>query len=433
MSIPVTDQPYWQHTVSRSFQEPVWTHSVDTLIVGGGYTGLSAAIECATKSTSVWVVDQGPLAEQAAIGCSSRNGGQVGFSLKPSFERLSRWYGEAIATAMLQESMQALVELEQLLAGVDVDWQKNGTFVGATTLKNSDQLKKDADAFSQRFNQPVQVIEKADLNSEIESPLYIGGVVYPNEASIHPRKLHLHLLGSAAEAGVHLASYTEVTRVLRLGTRFKVTLKHMPSAQTRIVYAERVLIATNGKTTAALDPVHRWVFPVGSYQLATQEIDAPLAARLFPKKRNVSDTRRVITYTRLSPDGRRVLFGGRSSALDTDVTAALPLLRSQMLSVFPQLEPVGIDYVWLGSVGFTFREHPLVGEQKGLYFSLGYCGQGIPLACYYGKRMGQVMAGTGEPPALWNQGVVTRPYYWGQPWFLPLVIKSYQWADRLGV
>jgi len=434
--------PFWEESHPESWSAfgaervpPTRTSSlsasVNTLIIGAGYTGLSAAIELSKSGQEAVLVDQGSLWNAIGPGCSSRNGGQVGFSIKPSCRQLSQYYGEETAHAIMHEALVANAYLEKNWSGEDIAWRKNGTFVGAHTLGHLRRLSGDAVRFSEQFAQPVKLISPEEVSSEIASPLYVGGVVYENEASLHPRRLHLKMLNAAAANGAVIFEHHRVIALQRQSRGFLIDV--MAPTGLNKVTAERVLIATNGTTTDALGPAHRWLFPVGSYQLATEDLGSERAHALIKRQRNVSDVRRVVTYTRLSPDGRRVIFGGRSSALETNARSALPRLRRQMLEVFPSLERTAVDHVWLGHVGFTFREHPLVGEDRGYFYSLGYCGQGIPLAIYYGHRLGQVLARTAEPPRLWNLGVQTRFYYRKKAWFLPAAILAYQWADRLGV
>lgn len=429
--------PFWD--VHAAALEPPATaelpEQVETLIIGGGYTGISAAIEIAQAGQAVWLLDQSDLFARAGDGCSSRNGGQVGFSLKPSQGTLSQYYGDTLANALIDEALAANHELKELVKGAHVEWQENGTFVGAHTRRAFKQLCHDAEWLAKRSRQRISVVGRAELEGEIESPLYVGGVVYADEASVQPRKLHLFLLEKAKRLGVNFSEHTTVLGIARLphnpAAQFAVTVSQ--SGTVRRLLVRQLLIATNGKTSPAMGSVSRWVFPVGSYQLVTEPLPADLVERLIPNLRNVSDTRRVVTYTRRSGDGRRIVFGGRSSALETTPERALEPLRAQLLQVFPQLVAARIEHVWLGHVGFTFRQHPLIGHHAGQYHALGYCGQGIPLACYYGRQVGKVMAGVAKPPALWNLGQITRPYYRKRPWFLPLAIGAYRLADYLGV
>jgi len=197
--------------------------------------------------------------------------------------------------------------------------------------------------------------------------------------------------------------------------------------------ARQVLLATNGYT-GALSPWHRRrVVPIGSYIVATEELDPALVRRLIPHARNVGDTRRVVIYLRPSPDGRRILFGGRAAAAEQDVTRCVPRLRQMMAQIFPELGAARISRAWMGFVGFTFDTLPHLGGDRGLYYCMGYCGQGFPSATYYGRRVGLQMAGVaGGATALDGLAFPTRPLYYGRPWFLPAAILGYRLRDRLG-
>jgi glycine/D-amino acid oxidase-like deaminating enzyme len=184
-----------------------------------------------------------------------------------------------------------------------------------------------------------------------------------------------------------------------------------------------------------LSPWHRRrVIPIGSYQIATDRLGADLVRSLIPQGRNVSDTRRVVVYYRPSPDGERIVFGGRASLDERDPLGCVPRLRSMMTQVFPQLESVGIAHAWAGWVAYTFDTLPHLGQRDGLYYCMGYCGQGVALAPYFGRRIGQQIADQPEgATALDSLPFPTRPYYFGSPWFLAPAILAQGLMDAVGI
>ena len=199
------------------------------------------------------------------------------------------------------------------------------------------------------------------------------------------------------------------------------------------VRARQVLLATNGYT-GALSPWHRRrIVPLGSHLIATEPLDPRLMRRLLPRGRNIVDTRRVIVYYRPSPDGRRIIFGGRASAGERDATRCVPRLRAMLATIFPELAAVRVSHAWMGFVAFTFDTLPHLGCRDGLYYCMGYCGQGIPLASYYGRKVGLQMVGRpGGETALTGLPFPARPLYYGRPWFLPAAVLGYRLRDRLG-
>jgi glycine/D-amino acid oxidase-like deaminating enzyme len=397
----------------------------DVLIVGAGYTGLVAARETARAGRSTLVLEAGPIGG----GCSSRNGGQVAFSLKPELKALTARHGAGVARALYREGFEALAELRALaqLPGVDCDWRDNGCFYGAHTRHQFERHKRALAAQPHGFEVPVRVIEPRMLPSATGSRLYHGGFVYPEDAALHPLRLLRALHARARAAGAAAYAHCRVAALERSSDGF------IAHTERGTVAARQVLLATNGYG-GTLSPWHRRrVIPIGSYIIATEPLPAAVVERLLPQGRNLVDTRRVVMYVRPSPDGRRILFGGRAAAAETDPSACVPRLKAMLVEVFPELAAVRISRAWMGFVAYTFDTLPHLGSRDGLYYCMGYCGQGLPLASYYGRRIGLQMLGDPDgATALDGLAFPTRPFYTGRPWFLPAAILGYRLRDRLG-
>jgi glycine/D-amino acid oxidase-like deaminating enzyme len=200
------------------------------------------------------------------------------------------------------------------------------------------------------------------------------------------------------------------------------------------VKARQVLLATNGYS-GPLSPWHRRrVIPIGSYQIATEPLGADRVRALIPHGRNIVDSRRVVVYFRPSPDGERIIFGGRAALAEKNPIACVPRLRQMMDRIFPQLKSVGVTHAWVGWVAYTFDTLPHLGRHGGMYYCMGYCGQGVPLAPYFGKRIGQQMLGLKEGrTALDGLPFPSRPYYYGKPWFLAPSVFAYRVIDAIGL
>jgi glycine/D-amino acid oxidase-like deaminating enzyme len=232
----------------------------------------------------------------------------------------------------------------------------------------------------------------------------------------------------AAAAGADFRSHCAVEAVARTPSGFDVRTAR------GTVRARQVLVATNGYTGTFAPWHRRRVLPIGSYIIATERLETARVERLIPGGRNIGDTRRVVVYFRPSPDGRRILFGGRAAARETDVTRCVPRLRQMLSEVFPELARVKISSAWMGLVAFTFDTMPHLGEREGIYHCMGYCGQGVPMSVYYGRKIGLTIAGRqGGESALMNLPFETRPLYTGNPWFLPAAVAWYRLLDRLGI
>ena len=193
--------------------------------------------------------------------------------------------------------------------------------------------------------------------------------------------------------------------------------------------------ATHDETPVLEDQLsHAAIGFVNRTASATEALDPEVMARLIPKRRNIVDTRKVVVYFRPSPDGRRVLFGGRAAAMERDVVRCLPRLAAMMAEIFPELAETPISRAWMGFVAFTFDTMPHLGSRDGVFYCMGYCGQGVPLSIYYGRRIGRQMADRRDGrTALDGLAFPARPFYRGWPWFLPLAIAGYRLRDRLAL
>jgi glycine/D-amino acid oxidase-like deaminating enzyme len=195
-----------------------------------------------------------------------------------------------------------------------------------------------------------------------------------------------------------------------------------------------VLLATNGYS-GALSPWHRRrVIPIGSYQIATEPLGQARMRELLPHGRNMGDSRRVVVYFRPSADGERIIFGGRAALAEKDPLVCVPRLKSMLAEIFPQLRNVGITHAWTGWVAYTFDTLPHLGRHDGIYYCMGYCGQGVTTAPYLGMRIAQQMLGLPEGATAFDGlPFPSRPYYYGTPWFLAASVLAYRVLDRLGI
>src|SRR4029077_20255699 len=152
------------------------------------------------------------------------------------------------------------------------------------------------------------------------------------------------------------------------------------------VMAGDVVIATNGYTGTVTPALRRRVVPIASHIIATEELPEDLAASLIPKRRSISDTKRVLCYYRLSPDGTRMVFGGRARFTPADPWLCARVLYGYMTERFPQLRGVKVTHSWTGNTAFTLDALPHMGEEGGLHYCLGCNGSGVAMMTYLGTR-----------------------------------------------
>ncbi|WP_374374970.1 NAD(P)/FAD-dependent oxidoreductase [Dongia sp.] len=421
------NESFWWEDAPRPERRATTLPSrVDVLVIGSGYTGLMAARETAKAGRSTLVLD----AEAAGFGCSSRNGGQVSTSIKPSVGEMSGRMGEEVARGVRQEGINALSYISDFVRSENLacDWAQVGRYHAAHNTKQYDALAKAAAAQPQGLAVPYEMVSKTDQAKEIDTAFYHGGVVYPQHASLHPGKFHNEMLRVTEAAGAQVVAYCPVTAIEKDGAGFIVTT---PLGK---VSARDVVVATNGYTGPLNPWQRRRVIPIGSYIIATEELPLDLTSRLLPTNRVISDTRKLVFYYRLSPDKKRVIFGGRVAFMENDPKVSAPRLHYWMSLVFPELKSTKVTHSWMGYVAYTFDTLPHLGKQDGLYYAMGYCGSGISLATYFGAKIGQQVLGKkdGDSP-LTNVPFQTRPLYSGAPWFLAPSILYYRIRDSLPI
>jgi glycine/D-amino acid oxidase-like deaminating enzyme len=169
--------------------------------------------------------------------------------------------------------------------------------------------------------------------------------------------------------------------------------------------------------------------------IATEELSPELIAKLMPKARMYGDSRRLVAYYRPSPDGKRILFGGRATSIVDNPIKNARLLRQSMTDIFPELKFNATSHVWSGLVAYTFDHAPHLGQQDGLYFAMGYCGSGVARSTYFGQKLGYKMLDQEERgrTAFDDIPFETKALYVGNPWFMPMVLNWHRFADRFGL
>ena len=415
--------PYWWDDVPRPhLPDQALPPTIDVAVVGAGYTGLHAALQTARGGRSTIVFD----AEEAGWGCSSRNGGQISTSIKPTFEQLARRHGKQRAFDILEEGQRSLAWIADFVRteGIDCNFGQVGRFHAAHNAAQYEALTARITSQPKGLEVDAFAVPRAEQRKELGSDLYWGGVVYTQHCSVHPARYHQGLLERVLSAGAQVAPRCPVQAITREGALFRLITPQ------GAVLARNVVIATNGYTGKLTPWLQRRVIPIGSYMIATEPLPQALMDQLFPTNRIVSDTRKVVYYYRPSPDRRSIMFGGRVSHQETDPRISGPRLHADLVRLFPELAQTRLSHSWCGFVAYTFDELMHVGQHDGMHYAMGYCGAGVGTSSYFGMRLGQQVLGLKEGnTALDGLAFETRPFYTGNPWFLAPSVAYYRWRD----
>lgn len=421
------EQPYWWEAAAPPAPTtPELPDRVDVAIVGGGYCGLNAALELARRGASVAVLE----AERIGFGASSRNGGMVSGGIKLASMNLEQTLGTERAQQLVAEAMSSLPFVEELIQRekIDADYKRSGRFLGAWCDAHFRSLQGQVELYRKLTGMRAEALPPERQREEIGSDYYRGGLAADAFGSLHPAKYHQGLAKVTRAAGAQLIDGTRVTALRREEGGFRVATARGS------LQAKEVFVATNGYTGAVTPWMRRRLIPVGSYMVATETLPPELCKRILPNGRMISDTKRVMAYYRLSPDGTRVLFGGRASFRQVSALTAAPVLHARMCEVWPELRGARITHAWTGNVAFTFDFLPHMGTHEGVHYAIGCQGSGVAMMSYLGYQTALKLAGgANRTSAFDGLEFPTKPLYSGDPWFLPVVGWSYKmrdWLDR---
>jgi glycine/D-amino acid oxidase-like deaminating enzyme len=417
---------WWEAYKPAALPEIALPRESRVVIVGAGYAGLSAALELTAQGVDCVVLD----ANEPGFGGSTRNGGMVSSGANVGKRYMSKPMPAEQAAPYLADAADAFTLIEDLITRekIECGWTKSGYFLGAWCKSHFDEMSKKVAALNAAADSGCYLVPPDRQREEIGSDYYRGGMVVGRAAHLHPALYFKGLLDLCTKRGVKIASKTPVTKLTETATGWNV---ETPRSS---ILAGDVIIATNGYTGGITPQFKRRVVPVGSYIIATEELSAGLAASLSPRNRAISDTRRVLTYYRLSPDGRRMIFGGRAKFGHTDPVETAPILYQFMTDRFPQLKSAKITHAWTGNVAFTLDELPHMGKFENLHYALGCNGSGIAMMTYLGQQTARKVAGKTNRACAFDQpGFPSHPLYTGNTWFLPWVgryFRTRDWIDR---
>jgi glycine/D-amino acid oxidase-like deaminating enzyme len=417
---------WWEAHEPRPLPEIDLPKTTSVAIIGAGYAGLSAALELHREGLDCIVLD----ANEPGFGGSTRNGGMVSGGVNVGKRYLAKAMSPEEAAPFLNDAAEAFSVIEDLIAreNIPCNWTKAGYFLGAWCQRHYDGMANKVALLNENAKADAFMVPRERQSEEIGSDYYFGGLVISRAAHLHPALYFKGLLDLCAARGIPIASKTPVTGLTQKGNTWQVDTPR------GAIEAGDVIVATNGYTGAVTPQFQRRVVPVGSYIIATEELPPEIAASISPKNRSIADTRRVLTYYRMSPDGKRLIFGGRAKFGHTDPIETSPILHRFMIDRFPQLKGTKITHAWTGNVAFTLDEMPHMGKLDNLHYALGCNGSGVAMMTYLGRETARKIAGkVNRANAFDRPEFPDHPLYSGNTWFLPWIgryFRTRDWIDR---
>ncbi|EGG98902.1 Oxidoreductase [gamma proteobacterium IMCC2047] len=430
--------PYWWEAAPLYQQNHDLTDlkNIDVAIIGGGFTGISAALTLAKAGKKAVIFDQGPI----GFGASTRNGGQIGSgNQKIPIGQLENRFGAAKAKVLLNEGVQMLSYLKQLIAqeGIDCDLQEVGRFRGAVKPKHYEAMAREMEALNKRTHVEFQMIPKSEQHREVNTDFYHGGYLLPGDGLVHPGKLHSGITAAAQTAGVILQANTAVTNIKKVAQGFHI------NTNAGAIHAHDVILATNGYGGTTNSTTERQIVPVGSAIIATEELSSDTVKHLLPNMRAYGNSARAFHYFRPSPDGKRIFWGGRVGRWGDHMIQgekqknwrAFRHLRDDMVRVFPSLGSAQIEFCWSGLIGYSFDDMPHIGvNEQGVHYACGYCGTGVTRSVYLGAKIAErvISHQSGNTP-FGDEPLPSHPFQSVAPKMVPVVERWYRLRDWSGL
>ncbi|NQV47038.1 MAG: FAD-binding oxidoreductase [Rhodospirillaceae bacterium] len=379
---------YYAATANDDARHPhlVGDISADVCVVGGGYTGISAALHLAERGYDVVLLEE----MRAGWGASGRNGGQICTAFNKSMAHIEGLVGKEGAQICWQierESKDLIRDrVQQHKIDCDLKWGYLHTAVKPSHMSGINETR---DEWARYGYEDTAVLDKSALQERLGTGIYHGALWEGNAGHLHPLNYALGLARAAAEAGVRIFEDSRVIK-LEAGTNPVVSTAH------GTVKARFVVTAGNAYLGKLVPSLYHRVMPVGSFIVATEPLSGERARSLIRDNDAISDTNFIVDYYRLSAD-RRMLFGGRANYSGYEPKDLFSYMRPRMLKVFPQLADAKLEYAWGGNIAITLDRMPHMGSIGGnVFFAHGYCGHGVALSGMSGKLIADAIAGTAE-------------------------------------
>jgi len=396
----------------------------DVCVIGGGFTGLSAALHLARQGLDVVLLE----AHRLGWGASGRNGGQVGTGQRIDQDDLEKLVGKTRARALWDLSLDSVDLVKHLIDSHNIDC---GFTPGVIHADHRARFVGHSLAYAQKLQNDygydkIVGLDKAAIRSLVGSDNYHGGLLDMGGGHLHPLNFALGLARAAQQAGVRLYENARVTSL----TQTDPAVVKTAGATVR---AGHVVVAANGYLGGLNRALARRIMPINNFIIATEPLDEATAKSLIRDNHAVADSRFVINYFRLSQDNR-MLFGGGETYSYRFPRDIATLVRKPMLEIYPALRNTRIDYAWGGTLGITVSRMPNVARiGENILSAGGFSGHGVAMATLSGKIIAEAIAGRSQTFDLLRD-VPTPAFPGGVMLRFPLLVLAMTWyamRDRL--
>lgn len=400
----------------------------EVVVIGGGFTGTSAALQLAKGGADVTLLE----AKTIGFEASSRNGGQALSCLHHTLTEAIHKHGKELAREMFLAAVEAANTVERIVIEekIDCDFIRSGSIEAASKPAHFERLKREQETLREVVNFDSQLFTKDEVRAELGTDAYHGLLVNPRSGSVQPAKFVRGMAEAAERAGANIHEGVWVQNIERVngsmdGIRFKV------QTEAGMIEAKEVVIAANAWTGKLIPQFRMRVFPGESYVIATEPLSAELANKLICNERVIYDTRHVLAYYRLSPE-KRMVWGGELTMRGANPQTNIDALQKGMVRVFPELANTKLDHYWGGTLALTLDQNAHAGQIDGMWYSMAYVGHGVTLATYLGQQLANGILGKKMNNPFGNLNMPLAPPYQDSAWFVNIGKLWYRFLDLIG-
>jgi gamma-glutamylputrescine oxidase len=388
----LNQKSYYEAGVKREPAQPPLRGDLqaDVLVVGGGFAGLSSAIELAQRGYKVVVLE----ADRVCSGASGRNGGQTIVGFASGQEPFEQQLGTANARLAWDMSLEAVNLIDERIAQFQIDCDRvKGYLYVADSPRKARTLEAEMQVMERSYGFKTDFARGADVQKHIQSPLYCASAYEGTSGHLHPLKYGLGLARAAHAVGVEIFEHSSVVDLQR-GERVTArTAEGSVSAQFGVLAGNYALAEYGPRVAPDIAPR---IMPVGTYMISTAQLDPRLCKRLIPSNASACDNNFILDYFRFSAD-HRMLFGGRVSYSTRTPADLQGVMARRLGEVFPELSNVPIEFLWGGFVDISMNRAPDFGRLgKNLYYLQGFSGHGVALTGLAGRLVAQAVTGQAE-------------------------------------
>lgn len=396
----------------------------DVVVIGAGYSGLATAWGLARNGLSVLVLEE----KTIGYGASSRNGGMVG----PSFHELgmvglTNKYGEEKTKAIMRAGIQALEYCQTLFTdeGIDCEFQLSGRFRAARSKEHLASIVNECERLNQAVGFTYEVVGASDLAAHTGSKAYQGGVLYPRDGGLHPKRLVNALAAKAEAAGATLCANVAACHIEREQGQFRIST---PSVT---VFARQLVIATNGYSDSRVPAMNDRIVPIDVSVATTRALGVDQVKALSPGLRMHGESGRVFVWSRPTPDHQRFIFGGRLSTPSAPFEKQREQIAAAVKRIHPELEAESFEYIWNGKIAYTGDHAPHINQVDGAWLIGGYCGSGVTRSLFFADKLVRKIVGKAASETPFDEMTFPKvPFRTLAPLGARVLTRYWGWLDQ---